>query len=121
MTATPQTTEYTIDAKGKRLGAVAAEAAAVLLGKHSPAFAKHTVFPVLVTITNARLIDVSERKRTQEVYKTYSGYPGGQRVETLGHLANRRGMSEALTRTIAGMLPRNKLHKLRMQNLVVND
>ncbi len=119
-TDTPQT-EYTIDAKGKRLGRVASEAASVLLGKHSPAFEKHTVFPVTVTITNARLLDVSEKKRMQEVYKTYSGYPGGQRVETLGHLADRRGYQEALTRTIAGMLPRNKLRKLRMQNLVISD
>lgn len=114
-------TEYAIDANGKRLGNVATEAASVLLGKHSPAFEKHTVFPVTVTITNARLLDVSERKRMQETYKTFSGYPSGQTVETLGHLADRRGHREVLTRTIAGMLPRNKLHKLRLMNLVITD
>ncbi len=121
MAASMQKTEYTIDAQGKRLGAVAAEAAAALLGKNSPAFEKHTVFPISVKVVNARLLDITEKKRENEVYKTYSGYPGGQRVETLGHLANRRGYGEALTRTIGGMLPKNKLHKLRMQNLSITE
>ncbi|MDZ4284812.1 MAG: uL13 family ribosomal protein, partial [Patescibacteria group bacterium] len=111
--------EHVIDAQGKRLGVVAAQAAALLLGKHSPAFAKHIAFPIKVTIVNARLLAISEKKRDQEVYKTYSGYPGGQRVETLGHLAARRGYREALTRSIGGMLPKNKLHKIRMQNLLI--
>ena len=121
MITTTEKTEYAIDAQGKRLGVVAAEAASVLLGKRSPAFAKHIAFPVRVTITNARLLDISEKKRGQETYNTYSGYPGGQKVETLGHLATRRGYSEALTRTIGGMLPKNRLHKLRMKNLSIKE
>lgn len=114
-------TEYTIDAQGRRLGAVAAEAASVLLGKHSPQFAKNTVFPVSVQVVNARLLDISEKKRGQEVYKTFSGYPSGQKVETLGHLADRRGHSEVLMRTIGGMLPKNKLYKPRMKNLSISE
>lgn len=123
MTTTPTTTKetYTIDAQGKRLGIVATEAASILLGKHSPAFAKHTVYPVAVTIVNARLMDISEKKRDNEVYKSYSGYPGGQRVETLGHLATRRGYAEALTRTIGGMLPKNKLRSPRLKNLSITE
>ena len=113
--------EKTLDARGKRLGVLAAEAATILLGKHSPAFVKHTAFPVSLTIINARLLDMSEKKRKQEVYKTYSGYPGGQRVERLGHLATRRGYGEVLSRTIAGMLPKNRLHKIRMQNLSIKE
>ena len=118
---TTGTEEYAIDARGKRLGVVAAEAASVLLGKRSPAFAKHIAFPIAVNITNARLLDISEKKRLQKVYKTYSGYPSGQKVETLDHLAVRRGYSEALTRTIGGMLPKNRLHKLRMKNLSIKE
>lgn len=114
-------TVYTIDAQGKRLGVIAAEAASVLLGKRSPAFAKNIAFPVSVSVINARLLDISEKKRDQKVYKTYSGYPGGQKVERLGHLAERRGYGEALTRTIGGMLPKNKLHKERMKNLSIKE
>lgn len=122
-TDTPKTEkkEHLIDAAGKRLGAVAVEAASVLLGKRAPDFTKHLVFPVSVTVVNARLLDISEKKREQSVYKTYSGYPGGQKVETLGHLAARRGYSEALVRTIGGMLPKNKLHKVRMKNLSIKE
>lgn len=113
--------ERTVDAAGKRLGVVAAEAASLLLGKHSPAFERHTAFQIAVTIVNARLLDISEKKRDQEVYKTYSGYQGGQKVEKLGHLATRRGYGEVLVRTIGGMLPKNKLHKIRMQNLSIKE
>ena len=113
--------EHVMDAQGKRLGVIAAQAAALLLGKHSVEFTKNIACPTKVTIVNARLLDISEKKRGQKVYKTYSGYPGGQRVETLGHLAGRRGYGEALTRTIGGMLPKNKLHKIRMQNLSIKE
>lgn len=112
--------EYIIDAKGKRLGRVATEAASVLLGKDSPEFAKNTVLPVTVKITNARLLDIRER-RTKEIFQTYSGYPGGRKVETLGHLAARRGYGEVLRRVVSGMLPKNKLHKLRMHNLLITE
>lgn len=112
--------EYTIDAEGKRLGKVATEAASVLLGKNSPAFSKNVVMPVTVTITNASKLDVSEKKAAEE-FQTYSGYPGGRKVETLRHLADRRGYGEVVRRVVGGMLPKNKLHKLRMKNLVVTE
>lgn len=120
MTEVSTTREYTIDATGKRLGRVATEAASVLLGKDQTDFAKHVVAPVKVLITNASKLDISE-KRAQEEFQTYSGYPGGQRTETLGHLAKRRGYGEVLNRVIGGMLPKNKLHKLRMKNLIVTE
>lgn len=116
-----QIQEEVIDAAGKRLGAVAVKAAQFLLGKHSPDFSKHIAFPIKVKIVNAQLLDISEKKRDQEVYKTYSGYPGGQKVEKLGHLATRRRYGEALIRTIGGMLPKNRLHKLRMKNLSIKE
>jgi large subunit ribosomal protein L13 len=113
-------TEYVIDAAGKRLGKVATEAAAVLNGKNTATFAKNVVADVTVKIENASKMDISE-KRKGEVYKTYSGYPGGQREETLEHLATRRGFGEVLRRTINGMLPKNKLQKQRMKNLIVTE
>ncbi len=117
---TKTTREHTIDAAGKRLGIVATEAAKVLLGKTTPDFARHLVAPVTVTIVNASKLDVSEKKKT-EVYQTYSGYPGGLKNETLGHLATRRGHAEVLRRTIGGMLPNNKLKKPMLKNLVITE
>ncbi len=120
MTTETTTPNYEIDAKGKRLGKVATEAAAVLMGKTTPQFAKHITVDVTVTITNASKLDISEKKST-EVYKSFSGYPGGQRQETLGHLGTRRGYSEVLRRSIAGMIPNNKLKKPRLKNLIISE
>lgn len=115
------TREYIIDAKGKRLGRVATEAATVLLGKDSPEFVRYKAVDVTVKITNSRLLDITEKKAAQEKFKTYSGYPGGQKEESLGHLAKRRGYAEVVRRTISGMLPKNKLHKVRMKNLIITE
>jgi len=111
---------YAIDAAGKRLGKVATEAASVLIGKHAVDFARHTIEDTTVTISNVSKLDISERKAT-EIYQTYSGHPGGRRVETLDHLANRRGYAEVVRRTIAGMLPHNKLKKHLLKQLVITE
>lgn len=115
------TREYIIDAKGKRLGRVATEAATVLLGKDSPDFVKYKAADVTVKIANSRLLDITEKKAVQEKFQTYSGYPGGRKEESLGHLAKRRGYAEVVRRTISGMLPKNKLHKVRMKNLIITE
>ena len=112
--------EYIIDAEGKRLGKVGTEAASILIGKDSPHFAKKIVVTVTVKIINESKLDISE-KRALEGFQTYSGYPGGRKVETLGHLAKRRGYKEVLRRVVNGMLPKNKLQKLRLQNLEVTE
>jgi large subunit ribosomal protein L13 len=118
---TPVTTKtHTIDATGKRLGKIATEAASVLLGKRAADFARHTVEDVTVTIENASKMDVPTKKG-EEIYQTYSGYPGGRKVETLGHLAKRRGYAEVLRRTIGGMLPNNKLKKQLLKQLVITE
>lgn len=109
---------FTIDANGKRLGAVATEAASYLLGKNRTDFARNTVAPVTVTITNANKLDISERRAT-EIYQRYSGYPGGRKVETLEHLRTRLGIEEPLRRTISGMMPKNKLRTQRLKNLII--
>ncbi len=114
------TKEYIIDAKNKRIGHVATEAASVLLGKNTTNFAKNITEPVLVKITNASQLDISEKRATEE-FQNYSGYPGGRKVETLGHLAKRRGHGEVVRRVVAGMLPKNKLHAKRMHNLEVTE
>jgi len=120
MTTPTTTTTYNIDAKGKRLGKIATEAASVLMGKTSVNFARHTVDGVKVEISNVSQMDVSERKG-EEIYQTYSGHPGGLREETLDHLATRRGYGEVVRRTIGGMLPNNKLKKQLLKNLVITE
>jgi large subunit ribosomal protein L13 len=118
MTTTLET--HIINADGKRLGDIATEAARILLGKTSVNFTRHTAAPVSVVIENVSRLDISEKK-ARETYQTYSGYPGGRRVETLGRLATRRGYSEVVRRTVAGMLPNNKLKRVRLANLTITE
>lgn len=120
MTTETQKKEYVIDATGKRLGRVATEAATILNGKHSPDFARNEVPDVTVRIENASKLDIREGKETEE-YQSYSGYPSGRRVETLEHLGGRLGYAEVIRRTVKGMLPRNRLQKVRMKNLQVTE
>lgn len=120
MTTTETTRTHVIDATGKRLGKVATEAARVLLGKDSAHFAKNIVSTVTVTITGVSKLDITE-KRGESIYQSYSGYPGGRKTETLNHLGARLGYSEAVRRTVAGMLPNNKLKKLRLKNLIITE
>jgi large subunit ribosomal protein L13 len=114
------TTEYTIDATGKRLGKVATEAASLLMGKNSAQYARHIAPDVRVNITNAAKLDISEKRGT-EIYQSYSGYPGGRNEETLTHLGKRLGYREVVKRTIKGMLPKNKLQSVMMKKLTITD
>jgi large subunit ribosomal protein L13 len=120
MTNTIIKKEYTIDAEGKRLGKVATAAASYLIGKNSPSVTRNNVTPVTVTIINASKLDVPVKK-VEEIYQSYSGYPGGRKTETLEHLGKRRGYGEVVRRTIKGMLPKNKLQPLMMKNLKVTE
>ena len=117
---TTTTKTHVIDATGKRLGVLATETAKVLLGKDSPDYARHLVADVTVEIQNINKLDVPEKKKS-EIYQRYSGYPGGLKSETLSHLANRRGYGEVVRRTVAGMLPNNKLKKLLLKQLVISE
>jgi large subunit ribosomal protein L13 len=111
---------YIIDATGKKLGRVASDAAGILRGKRDTGFAPNKVSSDTVIIENASKIDLSEGRLNEE-YRTYSGYPGGLKHETRGHLLDRRGMKEVLVRTVRGMLPRNKLRTAMLKKLTIND
>ncbi|MAQ59365.1 50S ribosomal protein L13 [bacterium] len=115
-----ETKTFTIDATGKRLGKVATEAASYLIGKNDPAFAKHIMADVEVKIENVSKLDIPEKKK-EEIYQSYSGYPGGRRTETLEHLGKRLGYAEVVRRTIGGMLPNNKHKKRLLLKLTITE
>ncbi|MFA6554163.1 MAG: uL13 family ribosomal protein [Candidatus Paceibacterota bacterium] len=113
--------KYTIDAQGKKLGRVASEAAAHLMGKHSAVFAKNVVSEDKVEICNVNMADISDAKKTKDTYVTYTGHRGGLNSESLSHLIGRRGMTEVFRRAVTRMLPPNKLRDLRLKNLIIKE
>lgn len=113
--------KYTIDAQGKKIGRIASEAAACLMGKKSVSFAKNKVLQGTVEIVNAEKLDITAKKKVGDVYTTYTGFRGGLKNENLGALLDRRGIQEVLKRAIYRMLPNNKLRDLRIKNLTIKN
>ncbi len=113
----------TIDAKNKKIGRVASEAAIFLMGKNKPDYKKGGAPSPdnRVEIINAARMVITEKKRGDKEYRRYTGYPGGLKSENLENLISRRGGSEALRGAIYGMLPKNKLRSNRIKNLTIKE
>ena len=111
----------TIDATNKKLGRVASEIAATLMGKDKVTFSRHELNDVKVEVVNAGKINVDDTKKRTKIYKRYSGYPGGQRELSLETITEKKGMKEAVRIAVRGMLPPNKLRAKMLRNLTITD
>ena len=111
----------TIDAQNKTLGRVASAAAHAIIGKHKVTFVKNAVVGEEVTITNASKIKITGTKERTKEYIRYSGYPGGQKIETYAQLTARRGHKEVIRRAVLRMLPKNKLQTKRIKLLTIEN
>ena len=109
---------FVVDATGQRLGTLASRIAQVLAGKHKPTYATHLDMGDHVIVLNASRVDIGRAKTEQKVYSRHSGYPGGLRQETLGHLLARRP-EEVIRRAVKGMLPRTRLGAQQLRKLKV--
>ena len=112
---------HSIDASGKSLGRVATEAAKALMGKMRADYTPNKESGVKVTISNAGKLHIRESKAQAKVFQNYSGYPGGQRRETMANLNARKGNRAALKIAITRMLPRNTMRTTRLKNLTISE
>lgn len=86
--ANPQTVErkwYVIDAAGKVMGRVAAEAATLLKGKHKVDYTPHVDCGDFVIILNSDKIVLTGNKLEQKVYYRHTGYPGRPQGDEVPH------------------------------------
>lgn len=111
---------HVIDATDRTLGRVCSEAAHALLGKRSVHFSKNQALPVTVTINNASKMHLPKRRTAGKIYTRYTGYPGGLFFTTMDEMITKKGIAAVVIKTVDGMIPRNKLRKPRMKNLIVN-
>ena len=110
----------TIDATDVSLGRLASDVAVVLMGKHRPEYTPHVDCGDFVIVTNASKIKLSGRKAEQKMRQTYSGFPGGQKTETYGHLRERKPellIEDAVRR----MLPKSRLGRQMLKKLKVYE
>lgn len=109
---------YVIDAEGKTLGRLAAEAAKLLRGKHKPTFTPHVDTGDHVIIINAAKVQLTGKKLIQKTYFRHSGYPGGTTFTTAGKMLSERP-ERVLELAIKGMLPKNTLGRQMYRKLKV--
>lgn len=110
--------EHILNADGKILGRFASEVAVLLRGKDSADFAPHRAAARKITVTNTDRMRATGRKMSQKMYRTHSGYLGNLKEENLGDLMT-RDSRVALRRAVAGMLPKNRLRKQFLKNLIL--
>jgi large subunit ribosomal protein L13 len=109
---------YVIDAKGKVLGQVAVEAARLLRGKHKPTFTSHVDTGDFVVVINADQVVLTGTKETSKIYTRFSGYVGGQKVETPRLVRERRPIL-LVERAVWGMIPKTRLGRTQFGKLKV--
>ena len=109
---------HLIDAADQILGKVAVETARLLRGKHKPIFTPHADTGDHVVIINAAKVRLSGNKETEKIYTSYSGYVGGQKVETPKKIRARRP-ELLIERAVRGMIPHNRLGRAQFHKLKV--
>lgn len=109
---------YVLDAAGKPLGRVAAEAAVLLRGKHKPQFAPHADCGDHVIIINAEKVVLTGNKLDQKMYYHHTGYIGNMKKVKYSTLM-RTKPTFAVEKAVKGMIPdttigREELTRLRV-------
>ena len=109
---------YVLDAAGKPLGRVAAEAAVLLRGKHKPQFAPHADCGDHVIIINAEKVVLTGNKLDQKMYYQHTGYIGNMKKVKYSTLM-RTKPTFAVEKAVKGMIPdtvigREALTRLRV-------
>lgn len=108
---------HVIDAADIAMGRVSTVAASLLLGKGKPTVTSHTDGGDFVIIINAAKVKFTGNKEDKKLYQNHSGFPGGLRTRKLSEISN----VEALSRSIRGMLPVNKLRDARLARLKIYE
>jgi len=112
-------TSVVIDADGKVLGKLAAEAAQLLMGKSKAMFSRHLDTGDYVTIVNAARVKVTGNKLQQKTYHRHSGYAGGFKTVTLAEMMQDKP-GFVIEHAVRGMLPQNKLGDAMIKKLTVH-
>ncbi|MCF0200422.1 MAG: 50S ribosomal protein L13 [Bacteroidales bacterium] len=109
---------YVIDAEGQILGRLASEVAMILRGKKKACYTPHSDCGDNVIIINAEKVILTGNKMQEKYYVRYTGYPGGQRIRSVGEQLKRKPIA-VIEHAVKGMLPKTKLGNAIFKNLYV--
>jgi large subunit ribosomal protein L13 len=109
---------YSVDAKGRVLGRLAAEVATVLMGKHRPDYTPHVDSGDFVVVTNAAGVVLTGRKLEHKQLLSYSGFPSGLRTRTYADVLARHP-ERLFENAVRRMLPKSRLGRHMLTKLKV--
>ena len=99
---------YVIDAAGKPLGRVAAQAAVLLRGKNKTTFTPNVDCGDFVVVINCDKAVLTGKKAEQKFHITHSKYIGGLKKVQYGKLMAEHS-DLAMTYAVKGMIPSNTI------------
>jgi large subunit ribosomal protein L13 len=107
---------YIIDAAGKPLGKVAAQAAVLLRGKHKVTFTPHVDCGDHVIIINCKDAVLTGKKLDQKKWYRHTGYVGHMKETVYSTLMATRP-EKAMELAVKGMIPSNTIGRAAMLRL----
>lgn len=107
---------YILDAAGKPLGRVAAQAAVLLRGKHKPEYTPHVDCGDHVIIINCAKAVLTGKKPQNKIWYHHSGWIGGLKAVNYATLMEQRP-EKAMELAVYGMIPNNTIGRAAMTRL----
>lgn len=111
---------YVVDATNMTVGRMCTKIASVLRGKNKAYYTPHFDCGDYVIVVNSGKAKFTGNKMEDKEYQTYSGYPGGQKIEKAKSLMGRRP-NVVIERAVKGMLPKNRLGRAMYKKLFVYE
>jgi len=107
---------YHFTAEKATVGALSAHVARILCGKHKPVYNPSVDCGDNIVISNCEKVVFTGKKFDQKHYRWHTGYVGNL-VEYPVRRMFERHPQRVLWKAVYGMLPKNRLRRLRMQRL----
>ena len=112
---------HLVDADGMVLGQLATKVCDLLIGKHKVDYTPSLEMGDRVVVINAEKVVLTGNKEGRKTYYWHTGYMGGIKQATASEI-RKKDATKLITNAVNGMLPKNRLRKVRMANLhVYND
>ena len=108
-----------IDASDLVVGRLASLIAMRLRGKHKPMFTPHIDCGDHVVVVNAEKVALTGKKKADKIYYRHTGYPGGIKSVTAGHMLEGKFPERVLLKAVERMLPRGPMGRKQFSNLRV--
>ncbi|ANH79000.1 50S ribosomal protein L13 [Candidatus Chlamydia sanziniae] len=107
---------YVVDATDKTLGRLSSEVAKILRGKHKVTYTPYVAMGDGVIIINAEKVRLTGSKKSQKLYRYYTGYISGMREIPFENMMARKP-SYIIEHAIKGMISRNSLGRKQLKSL----